>query len=113
MTDIASDLRERFDFAVLWFLEKYEVLSDGQTVTDLSDEDARAVDILNTLRDTVDSVPPLLIEATEALRDAAPDLFEMTLTHGVQVVGFGFVPTNATEFLEVLNRTIQRDMAQA
>jgi hypothetical protein len=35
------------------------------------------------------------------------------LTHGVQVVGFGFAPTTATEFLEALNRTVERDMAQA
>jgi hypothetical protein len=39
--------------------------------------------------------------------------FEKTLVHGVQVVGFGFFPTNATEFVEVLNRTVQRDMACA
>jgi hypothetical protein len=113
MTDIAIDLRERFDFAALWFLEQYEVLPDGQSVTDLSDQDAKAVEILNTLRDTVDDIPPLLIEATETLRDAMPDLFEKTLVHGVQVVGFGFAPATATEFLEVLNRAVQRDMAQA
>jgi hypothetical protein len=113
MTDIATDLRERFDFAIIWFLEQYEVLPDGQGVTDLSDQDSKAVELLNTLRDTVDAIPPSLIEATETLRDAAPDLFERMLTHGVQVVGFGFAPTTATEFLEALNRTVERDMAQA
>jgi hypothetical protein len=113
MIDIAADLKERFDFAMLWFLERYDVLSDGQTVTDLSNEDAKAVELLKTLRSTVDAIPPLLIEATETLRDEAPDLFERLLTHGVQVVGFGFAPTTATEFLDVLNRTVQRDLAQA
>ena len=108
MTDIATDLRERFDFAIIWFLEQYEVLPDRQ-----SDQDSKAVELLNTLRDTVDAIPPLLIETTETLRDTTPDLFEKMLTHGVQVVGFGFAPTTATEFLEVLNRTIERDMAQA
>jgi hypothetical protein len=111
MTDIATDLRERFDFAMFWFLEQYEVLPDGQTVTDLSEENAKAVDILEMLGNTVDAIPPSLIKATETLRDAGPDLFEKTLIHGVQVVGFGFFPTSATEFLEVLNRTVQRDMA--
>jgi hypothetical protein len=33
--------------------------------------------------------------------------------HGGQTVGFGFFPANATDFLEVLNRTVQRDMAAA
>jgi hypothetical protein len=46
------------DFAALWFLEQYEVLSDEQSVTDLSDQDSKAVEILNTLRDTVDAIPP-------------------------------------------------------
>jgi hypothetical protein len=29
------------------------------------------------------------------------------------IVGFGFFPTSVTEFVEVLNRTVQRDMACA
>jgi hypothetical protein len=29
------------------------------------------------------------------------------------IVGFGFFPTSVTEFVEVLNRTFQRDMACA
>jgi hypothetical protein len=113
MTDIATDLRERFDFAALWFLEQYEVLPDGQSVTDLSDDDAKAVELLKRLLDTVDGIPPTLVEASEKLRDAAPDSFERMFIHGVQVVGFGFAPTTATEFLEALNRTVERDMARA
>ena len=68
MTDIASDLKERFDFAALWFLARYEVLPDGKNVTDLSDEDAKAVEILETLLNSVDAIPPSLIKATEELR---------------------------------------------
>jgi hypothetical protein len=113
MTDIATDLTERFDFAIIWFYERYEVLPDGQSVTDLSVEDSKAVELLKTLSDTVGAIPPTLIEASEKLRDAAPDLFEKMLVHGVQVVGFGFAPTTATDFLETLNWTVQRDMAQA
>jgi hypothetical protein len=33
----------------------------------------------------------------------------LKLVHGVQVVGFGFLPISATGFVEVLNRTVQRD----
>jgi hypothetical protein len=61
------------------------------------------------LRDTIDAIPPSLIKETEELRDAWPELFETTLVHGVQVVGFGFLPISATGFVEVLNRTVQRD----
>jgi hypothetical protein len=111
--DIATDLRDRFEFAIIWFYERSEVMSDGESVPDLSDEDAKAVKLLKALLDTVDTIPPPLIEASTKLRDAAPDLFEKLFTHGVQVVGFGFAPITATEFLEVLNRTVQRDMARA
>ncbi len=38
-----------------------------------------------------------------------PESFETALAHGVQVVGFGFFPASATGFVEVLNRTVQRD----
>jgi len=113
MTDIATDLRGRFEFAIIWFYERSEVMSDGESVPDLSDEDAKAVELLKALLDTVDTIPPPLIEATETLRDTAPDLFEKMLTYGVQVVGFGFAPTTATEFPEVLNRIVQCDMAGA
>jgi CheY-like chemotaxis protein len=110
MTDIASGLKGRFDLAVLWFRERYEVLPD-LTITDLSDEDVGAIEVLEALRNSVDAIPPSLISVTEELRDARPELFEKTLVHGVQVVGFGFSPASATEFVEVLNRTVQRDMA--
>src|SRR5712664_573934 len=63
MIDVASDLKERFDFAALWFLARYEVLPDGKNVTDLSDEDAKAVEILETLLNSVDAIPPSLIKA--------------------------------------------------
>jgi hypothetical protein len=54
MTDIASDLRARFDFAVLWFHEKCELdpnslLDDEHTIVDLTDDEAKAVKILETL----------------------------------------------------------------
>jgi hypothetical protein len=105
--DVASDLKQRFDFAVLWFLERYEVLPDEENITELSDEDAKAVEVLRALCESVDAIPAPLIKATEELRDADPELFEKTLVHGVQVVGFGFFPTNATVFIETVNRTVQ------
>jgi hypothetical protein len=54
-----------------------------------------------------------MIKASETQRHTTPDLFEKLFTHGVQVVGFGFAPTTTTEFLEALNRTVERDMAKA
>jgi len=87
------------------------LLDDEHTIVDLTDDEARAVKIFETLRETVDAIPPSLIKATEELRAAWPELFETNLVHGVQVVGFGCFPTSATEFVDALNRTVQRDMA--
>ena len=66
---------------VLWFHEKCELdpnslLDDEHTIVDLTDDEARAMKILETLHDTVDEIPPSLIKATEELRDAWPELFE-------------------------------------
>jgi hypothetical protein len=77
MTDIAGDLRERFDFAVLWFHEKCELdpnsLLDEHATIDLTDDETRDVKILEILRDTIDAIPTALIKETEELRDAWPD----------------------------------------
>ena len=63
MINIATDLKERFDFAAIWFLDRSDVMQ-----ADLSEEDAKAVDILTNLRDSADAIPPSLIDETERLR---------------------------------------------
>jgi hypothetical protein len=82
MTDIASDLRERFDFAVLWFHEKCELDSsfDERTIVNLTDDEARAVKILETLSNSVDAIPSSAIKTAEELRDADPVSFEQTFS---------------------------------
>jgi hypothetical protein len=76
-----------------------------------SDEHACAIDALTNLIDSIDAIPPLLMTATEDLRATAPALFEESLLHEAFAVGENFSPTNATEFVEILNRAVQRDMA--
>jgi hypothetical protein len=107
MIDIAGDLKQRFGWAMDVCLESYEVLPDGRSFV-RSDRDERAIELFRNLHDSVDAIPPALIEATEKLRSAGPELFEKALAHAVQIVGFGFLPTSATEFVEVLNRTVER-----
>jgi hypothetical protein len=109
MIDIATILKERFDLAAIWFLERNDVMHGVEA--DLPEEDAKAVELLDNLRDSVDAIPPSLIDGTDRLRIANPELFERTLVRGVQVVGFGFYPATATEFVEVLNRTVEQDAA--
>jgi hypothetical protein len=106
---IATDLKERFDFAAIWFLERSDVMHGAEA--ELPEEDAKAVELLDNLRDSVDAIPPSLIDETDRLRSADPELFERTLVRGVQVVGFGFYPATATEFVKVLNLTVLLDAA--
>jgi hypothetical protein len=113
MTDIATDLKDRFYWAAICFFERHALLHGIDTATELPAKDAKAVELLEALRDSVHAMPPSLIVATEDLRNAGPDAFESWLVHGVQVVGFGYYPTSATEFLQALNNSVQRDMASA
>ena len=62
MIDIATDLKNRFDYAVIWFFERCEKMHGLEA--SLSEKDARAVEILNSLCDSVDVIPPSLIRTT-------------------------------------------------
>jgi hypothetical protein len=64
MIEIGTDLKERFDSAAIWFFERSDVMHGVEA--DLSDEDAKAVDILTNLRDSVDAIPPSLIDDRQA-----------------------------------------------
>jgi hypothetical protein len=111
MIDFAADLKKRFDFAAIWFLDRSEKMHGLEA--SVSDKDAKAVEILKNLRDSVDAIPPSLLRTAEAFRIDAPEAFEKWLVHGVQVVGFGFYPASATEFVQALNNSVQKDLASA
>jgi hypothetical protein len=109
MIDFPTDLKERFDFAAIWFLDRSEKM-DGLEAS-LSEKDAKAVETLKNLRDSVDAIPSSQIRTAEALRIDAPEAFERWLVHGVQVVGFGFYPASASEFVQALDNSVQKDLA--
>jgi hypothetical protein len=108
MIDVATDLKNRFELAALWFFERSNVMHGVDA--SLPDKDATAVKILDALHDSVDVIPPSLIRTAEALRTDSSDAFERWLVHGMQVVGFGFYPADATEFVKALNQTVEREM---
>jgi hypothetical protein len=102
MADVATDLKQRFDWAMSVCLEAYEVLPDGRSF-ERSDEDELAIGIFERLCITVDAIPPSLIASAEQLRVVQPELFEKLLTQRIGAIGTSFSPANATEFLnEVL-----------
>ncbi len=118
MIDISADLKSRFDGGVFWFLEKWEIYGvnpDGESIPDvLTDKEHRALDILENLSKTVAAVPPSAIKRTEQLYNAVgEEKYEKLAMRGVQVVGFGFYPNDATEFVEALNGSLSLLLADA
>lgn len=85
------------------------MLPDGRSFV-RSEEAETAIGIFESLHDSVDQIPHALIEVAEDLRAIAPDLFDAALARRVQLVGGGFSPVNATEFVELLNRDVQCDV---
>jgi hypothetical protein len=86
MGDIATDLKQRFDWAMDVCLEAYEVLPDGRSFV-RSDEDERAIEIFKRLCDTAHAIPPSLIASAEELRGAQPELFEQLVARRIESVG--------------------------
>jgi hypothetical protein len=112
MSDLASHLKKIFDASMFDRLEAYWVLPDGKSF-ERTDEDESAIEIFKVLLATVDAIPPSLIDVAEELRAAEPQRFEVSLSHGLESVGYGFSPADATEFVEALNRTVQSEMTSA
>jgi hypothetical protein len=112
MIDIASDLKQRFCWVMDVCLERYKVLPDGKSFL-RSDEDERAIDVLENLLRSVDAIPPSSIRTAEYLRDTWPEDFERWLAHGAWSIRVGYRPTDATEFLKALNHTVEREKACA
>jgi hypothetical protein len=84
-------------------------LPDGKIIPDVWDENEhRAMDILKTCRESVDSVPNELMQATKTFLECNPVMFERTAMSLTQSIGFGFSPANATTFCEILIQNLER-----
>jgi hypothetical protein len=112
MTDIAADLKDRFWVVELDLLEKWEahgLLPDGRSIPDVwNEKEHRAMDMLKICRQSVDAVPDELMQATKALLESNPVLFERTAMSLTAAIGSAFFPASATAFCEVLNENLQR-----
>ncbi|RTL77237.1 MAG: hypothetical protein EKK35_17900 [Bradyrhizobiaceae bacterium] len=107
MKDIASDLKERFDYAAYFYLSAWERdpngLIDEQIVYDYADAETQLIDTFETLRDSVDAVPESLIAAADKMRSTlGPEKFAGLVGDAIQNIGRGTLPKDATEFLEVI-----------
>jgi hypothetical protein len=109
MADFASDLKQRFIWAMDLSLESYEVLADGKSFV-RSDQDERAIGIFENLGNSVDDISPKLIEAAEAFRSRLPDAFERTLSRALQAVGIEPDPETAADFVEALLQSADRQL---
>jgi hypothetical protein len=73
MTDIASDLREKLNSALLFHLECHEVSPGGKTM-EYSDEHKSAIDALTNLIDSVDAIRSSLMKTSVGFRATAPEI---------------------------------------
>jgi hypothetical protein len=112
MTDIATDLIDRFWVVELGLLEKWEahgLLADGRSIPDVWNENEhRAMELLKACRQSVDTIPDELMQATKAFLESNPVMFERTAMSLTSAIGVAFFPANATMFCELLNENLQR-----
>jgi hypothetical protein len=94
--EINTTLRDAFEHAATWLLERQEIPGETLTKADLND-----ADLYSKLADTVDGIPPELISELEAM---PPDTFQRTLEFLILRVGGQFQPASATEFVESMIR---------
>lgn len=66
------------------------------------------IDTFEKLRDSVSAIPPAIIRKAEELHSSiGPDKYEALLIEAIQNLGRSSLPSNATEFLEALNLSLQ------
>lgn len=108
---IASDLAERLWLAELWLLEKWEMigLDENGDMPDVhTDQEKKAMDRFAALRAHVDTVPASQLSKAEQLRARLPHVFEKVSCHFASVVGFGYYPESAAEFVHSLIEEVER-----
>jgi hypothetical protein len=94
MTDIAADLKDRFWVVELDLLEKWEaygLLPDGKSIPDVwNEKEQQALDMLKACRQSVDTVPDELMQATKSFLESNPVMFERTAMSLTRAIGFAF-----------------------
>ncbi|CAN5168281.1 hypothetical protein BH09MYX1_BH09MYX1_67380 [soil metagenome] len=115
MTDIASDLKERLDYAAYFYLSAGEhdpeAVVDGNVIVRdkaKSDFEDQMIDTFERLRDSVDGIPLAILAKTELLRvKIGSENYDRTLGEAIAKVGRTSFPNTAKEFLETLNLSLE------
>lgn len=99
---ISHNLKERFQAAEHWYLEKGEFV-------ELNSRDEKAIDTFEHLVDTVDAVPATLLQETVTLIDAVGDKqAEQLLDQMIPYIGQSVFPAAASDFVKALNGHLAR-----
>jgi hypothetical protein len=97
--EINTTLRDAFEHAATWLLERQEI--PGETLTKADSNDA---DLYLKLAKSVDGIPP---ELTGELAAMPPATFQRSLEFLILRVGGKFQPASATEFVEALIKHVR------
>lgn len=106
MSDVAADLKERFEHAANWHWSAWEFDPDARIVGNVivrdeakEDADSRMAEAFEALRDSVDAIPPATIAKTEALRARiGAETYERILGDMIASIGSASFPNTANEF---------------
>ncbi len=110
MNDIASDLKERLDYAAYFYLSAWEhdpeTVIDGNVIVrdeDKSDFEDQMIDTFEKLRDGVDAIPLAILAKAEELRvTIGSEKYEALVIEAIQGIGRCILPKDAAEFLELM-----------
>lgn len=81
---------------------------DENTIRECTDAENQMIDTFEELRNSVDAVPLAIIAKAEELRASiGPEKYEPIVIEAIQNIGCKSLPSNATEFLESLNLSLQ------
>lgn len=91
MDNFVEDLRERFDYSIIFFESAWEHdpngMIDDRTVRPHTEEESRMIDIFERLSETVEAIPPELVREAKDLRAKLPQIFEEILVSLIRYVG--------------------------
>jgi hypothetical protein len=128
MFDAMSYLKDRLESETIEFYEKWHMLDrcDQFIPADTNIEEfeadqaearlkeTAAVQILATLKNTIGSVPSSIIGRTQELYNSVGNRRFDKAAHGViETVGFGFDPSDATEFVEAIESSLLLSLADS
>ena len=97
-----DELAEHFNACAYWLLDLR-----CEFGMELTAQQEKALEIFETLRDTVDGIPLPVLQITEEFMIADPGQYDNIAASVARSVGYSFLPRDAHAFVVTLNAQLQ------